>query len=184
MGGQGNLACVKRALELDMGVFQISPFDKGGKLYRPSKDLAISVGKETTPMEFAALYAWKKVGIHTSSLGIARPSDLDEAMSAARAMALGQKGGKNLDRLLDETLDRVERRFEEKVGKEWAEKGLLNLPSCYDESTLGVAIGHTLWLHDMMTAYGMYEFCKDRYDNLERASWDYKKTFEDNIKKM
>jgi predicted aldo/keto reductase-like oxidoreductase len=33
-GGQGNGAAVKRALELDMGVFQISPFDKGGKLYR------------------------------------------------------------------------------------------------------------------------------------------------------
>jgi len=29
LGGQGNAACVKRALELDMGVFNISPFDKG-----------------------------------------------------------------------------------------------------------------------------------------------------------
>ena len=28
LGGQGNAACVKRALELDMGVFGISPFDK------------------------------------------------------------------------------------------------------------------------------------------------------------
>lgn len=28
MGGQGLAACVKRALELDMGVFCISPFDK------------------------------------------------------------------------------------------------------------------------------------------------------------
>lgn len=28
-GGQGNAAAVKRALELDMGVFGISPFDKG-----------------------------------------------------------------------------------------------------------------------------------------------------------
>jgi predicted aldo/keto reductase-like oxidoreductase len=33
-GGEGNRYAVKRALELDMGVFQISPFDKGGKLFR------------------------------------------------------------------------------------------------------------------------------------------------------
>ena len=122
MGGQGNLACVKRALELDMGVFQISPFDKGGKLYRPSKDCAISVGTELSPMAFAALYAWKKVGIHTSSLGISRPSDLDEVMSAARTLALGHKGGKDVDTLLDETLARIEadnaRRQEENRGKE------------------------------------------------------------------
>ena len=51
-----NLACVKCALKLDMGVFQISPFDKGGMLYRPSKDFAKTRGHETSPMGFAALY--------------------------------------------------------------------------------------------------------------------------------
>ena len=34
-GGQGNAAAVERALELDMGVFCISPFDKGKFLNRP-----------------------------------------------------------------------------------------------------------------------------------------------------
>ena len=33
-GGKANRKAVKRALELDMGIFQISPFDKGGKLFR------------------------------------------------------------------------------------------------------------------------------------------------------
>ncbi len=37
MGGFGNSACVKKALELDMGLFCISPFDKGGKLYNPTR---------------------------------------------------------------------------------------------------------------------------------------------------
>eukprot|EP00980_Cylindrotheca_fusiformis_P018724 scaffold6241_cov129-Cylindrotheca_fusiformis.AAC.1 len=53
VGGQGNLACVKRAQELDMGVFLISPVDKGGKLYRPSKDVVSLVGRELTPIAFA-----------------------------------------------------------------------------------------------------------------------------------
>ena len=38
--GYGNLACVKRVLELDMGVFNISPIDKGGQLYQPSANTA------------------------------------------------------------------------------------------------------------------------------------------------
>ena len=121
-GNEGNFGCVKRALELDMGVFQISPFDKGGKVYRPSKDCALLVGQDLTPMEFVALYAWKKAGMHTSSLGIARPSDLDEVMSAARTMATGQKNGVDVDTLLDTTIERLKNHFEEKVGREWAEK--------------------------------------------------------------
>lgn len=186
MGNEGNLSCVKRALELDMGVFQISPFDKGGKLYRPSKDCAVAIGKELTPMEFAALYAWKKGGMHTSSIGIARLSDLDEVMSAARTMALGEKGGKSVDELLDGAIARLQEQFEKRVGKEWAEKGLKNIPSCFDESTQGVSIGHILWLHDLLTGFGMYEFCKDRYTSLEGNSswWNSKKSFEENIAKM
>mmetsp|Transcript_16396 Transcript_16396/g.18692 ORF Transcript_16396/g.18692 Transcript_16396/m.18692 type:complete len:633 (+) Transcript_16396:125-2023(+) len=184
MGGEGNLACVKRALELDMGVFQISPFDKGGKLYRPSKQCALSIGKEMTPMEFAAIYAWRKAGIHTSSVGLARPSDLDEVMSAARLINLEAKGEIDIDKLLDETTDRLNIQFEEKVGKEWAEKGLLNIPSCYDESTDGIAIGQILYLHNLLTGFGMYEFCKDRYRSLESTKWDKKKSFKQNCDKM
>ena len=172
---------MQRAIELDMGVFQISPFDKGGKLYRPSKECALTLGNETTPIEFAALYAWKKVGIHTSSVGFGRPSDLDEVMNAARIMALG-----NENSLLEKSLDRMKLHFEEKVGKDWSEKGLLNLPNCFDSSSHGIALGQILFLHDLLVGYGMYEFCKDRYMGLETTKWDKqwdnKKSFEQNVK--
>lgn len=138
------------------------------------------------PMEFAALSAWKKCGMHTTSVGIARPSDLDEIMSAARTMALGGKGGVDIDTLIDGCIDRLKSQFETKVGKEWAEKGLLNIPSCYEKSTHGLAIGHILALHNILTGYGMYEFCKDRYLGLEACNngWKDKKSFEENIQKM
>jgi len=55
LGGEGNGACVKRALEFDMGVFNISPFDKGGKLYRPSATITKAIGAELSPITFAAL---------------------------------------------------------------------------------------------------------------------------------
>eukprot|EP00986_Skeletonema_menzelii_P007073 scaffold2730_cov109-Skeletonema_menzelii.AAC.1 len=65
LGGHGNEAAVKRALELDMGVFNISPFDKGGKLYRPSEAVAKAIGPELSPIAFAALHSWKTQGMHT-----------------------------------------------------------------------------------------------------------------------
>ena len=65
-------------------------------------------------------------------------------------------------------------------------KGLLNIPSFYTESSDGMAIGHMLWLHNCLTAYGMYEFAKDRYGMIEGpgAKWSKKRTFEENKKKQ
>lgn len=143
LGNEGNLACVKRARELDMGVFQISPIDKGGKIFAPSKDLALLVGSEMTPISFVLLYAWKKIGFDTSSVGLGRPSDLDEVMWATKLMSLESQGKIDLDKMLDSVVDRLNARAEEVQGKEWHSKGLLNLPSMFDKSTDGIALGHT-----------------------------------------
>jgi len=184
LGGEGNYACVQRARELDMGVFQISPLDKGGKLYRPSTTCATLVGKDMTPCGFALLYAWTKGGIDTSSVGIARPSDLDEVMGAIRIMNLAKKSKVDLESLLDTAISRLDARAEEELGKEWIEKGLMNLPSCNDKSTDGVFIGHILWIYNILTIYGMYDFCRDRYSSLIGSAWNNKKTFEENKAKM
>jgi len=50
-----------------MGVFIISPVDKGGKLFQPSVPVARAIGPSLTPIAFAALHAWKSVGAHTVS---------------------------------------------------------------------------------------------------------------------
>ncbi|KAL7553252.1 hypothetical protein ACHAWF_016919 [Thalassiosira exigua] len=181
-GGQGNSLAVKRALELDMGVFLISPFDKGGKLYRPTAAVAGAIGPEMSPIAFAALSAWKSRGMHTVSVGFARSSDLDEVIEAARMYA---EDGDEAEKLVREAEGRLENLAVEKLGKEWYEKGLVNVPSFYDEVTDGVAIGHMLWLHNCLTAYGMYEYAKDRYGNLEgkNKNWSKSKSYEENAKK-
>ena len=72
----------------------------------------------------------------------------------------------------------------DKLGKDWHEKGLLNVPSFYTESSDGTALGHMLWLHNCLKAFGMYEFAKDRYEILEGVTVKWKKkSFEDNKKK-
>ncbi|KAL7504236.1 hypothetical protein ACHAXN_002238 [Cyclotella atomus] len=181
-GGEGNELAVKRALELDMGVFQISPFDKGGKLFRPSTTVAVASGPELSPIAFAALHAWKTQKMHTVSVGFARASDLDEVVDAARMFA--DNTGKT-DALLKAAESKLQEIAVDKLGKDWYEKGLLNVPSFYTEASDGMALGHMLWLHNCLTAYGMYEFAKDRYGMLEGASakWKKNKSFEENKKK-
>eukprot|EP00578_Thalassiosira_sp_NH16_P014463 CAMPEP_0181117214 /NCGR_PEP_ID=MMETSP1071-20121207/22386_1 /TAXON_ID=35127 /ORGANISM="Thalassiosira sp., Strain NH16" /LENGTH=617 /DNA_ID=CAMNT_0023201553 /DNA_START=47 /DNA_END=1900 /DNA_ORIENTATION=+ len=181
LGGQGNAACVKRALELDMGVFDISPFDKGGKLYRPSAAVAAAIGPGMSPIAFAALHAWKTEGMHTVSVGLARSSDLDEVIEAARIYSMDDdKAGA----LVKAAQDRLEDLARERLGKEWFEKGLLNVPSFYERPADGIAIGHMLWLHNCLKAYGMHEFAKDRYKNIESAKWNRSKSYEENVKNI
>mmetsp|Transcript_36206 Transcript_36206/g.71272 ORF Transcript_36206/g.71272 Transcript_36206/m.71272 type:complete len:488 (+) Transcript_36206:70-1533(+) len=178
-GGHGNMAAVQKAQELDMGVFIISPVDKGGKLFQPSVPVARAIGPSLTPIAFAALHAWKSVGAHTVSVGFARPSDLDEILDAAtkyrkEEFASMAQAEKNLRALVVDAL-----------GAEWAEKGMLNIPSFYDYRTEGIAIGHLLSLHNIISAYGMYDYAIDRHSNLENmTTWKDSKTVEENTKKM
>jgi predicted aldo/keto reductase-like oxidoreductase len=182
VGGHGNLACVKRALELDMGVFNISPVDKGGRLYQPSATVARTVGPKLTPIAFAALHAWETAGMHTASVGFARPEDLDEILQAAELFTRK----KEMKELLKGAESRLLALAEKRLGKEWLQQGMENIPDFYDESTQGVALGHTLWCHNMLVAYDMYDTAKNRYEKLEtnNKTWDNKKPFEENSKKM
>lgn len=181
LGGQGNAGAVKRALELDMGVFNISPNDKGGKLYRPSAAVAAAIGPEISPIAFAALWSWKSQGMHTVSVGFARSSDLDEVIEAARIYAEGEKA----TALVNAAVGRLEKLAIEKLGKDWFENGLLNIPSFDEESTDGIMIGHMLWLHNCLTAYGLYEFSRERYAMVEGSGkkWDKTLSFDENKKK-
>ena len=72
---------VEAASARDMGVFIISPTDKGGQLQQPvakMRDLCAPL----TPMQFNDLYCLARPQVHTLSIGAARPSDFDEHVAA------------------------------------------------------------------------------------------------------
>ncbi len=76
-----NWPAVLAARAQDMGVFIISPNDKGGKLYEPSprmKELCAPL----TPMQFNDLYCLAREQVHTLSCGVRRPADFDEHVLA------------------------------------------------------------------------------------------------------
>lgn len=64
-----------------MGVFIISPNDKGGKLYDPPRKL-VELCAPLTPMQFNALYCLARPQVHTLSCGAARPGDFDPHVRA------------------------------------------------------------------------------------------------------
>ena len=76
-----NWRAVEAAHSRDLGVFIISPNDKGGKLYEPPKKL-VDLCAPLSPMQFNDLYCLARPQVHTLSCGAARPTDFDEHVKA------------------------------------------------------------------------------------------------------
>jgi predicted aldo/keto reductase-like oxidoreductase len=76
-----NWPAVQAAHALDMGMFIISPNDKGGKLYEPAPKL-LKLCEPLTPMQFNDLYCLARPEVHTLSCGASRPGDFDEHIRA------------------------------------------------------------------------------------------------------
>ena len=76
-----NWMAIRAANNLDMGVFIISPNDKGGKLYEPPKKL-VELCDPLTPMQFNDLYCLARKEVHTLSCGVSKPADFTEHTAA------------------------------------------------------------------------------------------------------
>ncbi len=74
---QTNWSAVEAATRHDMGVFIISPTEKGGCLHQPSEKLS-ALTAPLSPMVFNDLNCLLHPEVHTLSIGAAKPSDFDE----------------------------------------------------------------------------------------------------------
>jgi predicted aldo/keto reductase-like oxidoreductase len=84
--GHGNESAVKMCRVRQMGVFCISPVDKGGGVHNASYKLrGMTEAQGMDPVEYSV--AWT-IGRHdTQTIGCARPEDLDEVFLAATKSA-------------------------------------------------------------------------------------------------
>jgi len=177
-GGFGNKANVDLANSLDMGVFIISPFDKGGALYRPTEIVA-QCCNPLSPMTFQSLFLWNE-GAHTISIGIAKPSDFDEVVHAA-----GLYGDPEYETLtlpkVNLAKDNLDATMSAAVGEDWLREFWRGVPSMLEEESAGIAVCHILWLWGLVKAFGMVTFAQERYKSLEGASkkWSDKKALKD-----
>ena len=76
-----NESAIEAATARDMGVFIISPNDKGGMLYEAPPKLT-RLCEPLSPMIFNDLYCLANPQVHTLSIGASKPSDFDEHIKA------------------------------------------------------------------------------------------------------
>jgi len=157
---RSNEEAIQAATREDMGVFIISPNDKGGKLYEPPEKLR-RLCEPLTPMAFNTLFCLRRPEIHTLSIGAARPSDFDEHV---RSLA-------HLD-CADATIAPVETRLvaamEEALGAEWCRRWEEGIPR-WEECPGGVNVWEILRLWNFAKAFDMVAFAKMRYNFLGQA---------------
>ncbi|MEO7300452.1 MAG: aldo/keto reductase [Verrucomicrobiota bacterium] len=115
-----NWPAVLAAQKRDMGVFIISPNDKGGKLYDPPKKL-VDLCAPLSPMQFNDLYCLARQEVHTLSCGAARPSDFDEHIASLIFYDNAAQTIAPIER-------RIRQEMENLLGADWCEWWSENLP--------------------------------------------------------
>jgi predicted aldo/keto reductase-like oxidoreductase len=151
---QDNLPAVAAARERDMGVFIISPTDKGGRLYAPSDKLR-ALTAPLSPLAFNDLWCLANMDVHTLSLGAAMPSEFD-----AHVEALALLG--DAPRLLPPIVARLEAAYADALGADFARRWSQGVP---DWNTLPgkINVRRILWLHNLVRAYDLIHFAQERY---------------------
>ena len=152
-----NWPAVKAAQARDMGVFIISPNDKGGKLYAPPQKLT-ELCRPLSPIQFNDLYCLARPEVHTLSCGASRPADFDEHV---RALEFYDK--------IQETIRPIEARLrtamDEALGPEWCARWDEGLPQ-YVAVPGQVNLLEILRLWTYAKPLGLVDWGKMRYNLL------------------
>ncbi len=155
-----NWPAVELAASHDMGVFIISPNDKGGKLYEPSQKL-LELCQPLHPMVFNDLYCLARPQVHTLSLGASRPSDFDVHVEALAHYHQAAEVSAPIAERLRAEMRRV-------LGADWADGWWQGIPEYHDVPG-EVNLLEILRLWSLAKALDLVEFGKMRYNLLGNA---------------
>ncbi len=157
---QRNWPAIEAAVQQDMGVFIISPTDKGGKLYAPSEKL-LALCAPFSPMAFNDLFCLARPEVHTLSIGAARPSDFD-----AHVAALADY--EHAELAIAPVTARLEAELEGVAGPEWLAMVRGPLPE-WEAVPGGVNLQVILLLWTLVKAFDLHDYCRMRYNLLGNA---------------
>ncbi|MEI6560848.1 MAG: aldo/keto reductase [Verrucomicrobiota bacterium] len=155
-----NQAAIDAATARDMGVFIISPNDKGGKLYAPTPQL-VEGCRPLSPMQFNALYCLARPEIHTLSIGAARPGDFDEHIAALEHYEQAAEITAPIAERLRAEMRRV-------LGADWVQGWWQGIPP-WQSLPGDVNVHEILRLWTYAKGLGMVEFGKMRYNLMGNA---------------
>ena len=151
---QDNSPALEAARAHDMGVFLISPTDKGGHLHTPSERL-VELCAPHHPIVVNDLFCLSHPAVHTLSVGASCARDLELHLQAVG--------------LLDQTatvlppmLERLERARLDTLGAPWLATWNQGLPP-WPQTPGHINLPVLLWLHNLLNAWDMEGYCRDRY---------------------
>ena len=155
-----NWGAIEVAAKNDMGVFIISPNDKGGKLYAPPPKLVELCG-DLHPMQWNALFCLARPEVHTLSMGVSCPQDFDTHLEMLDHYDTAY-----------ETMAPVEAKLRAEVarvhGEDWRDGWWKGLPE-WDELPSGINVKEILRLWTYAKALDLVEWGKMRYNLLGNA---------------
>ena len=153
---QRNHPAIALAAAKDMGIFIISPADKGGKLYTPPEKLQ-QLCSPFSPLELNYRFLLSNRRITTLSVGAVNPEELTVPLKVADA-------DYPLTELEKQTFARLETELETSLATDLCRQCDRCLP-CPET----INIPEILRLRNLTIAYDMEEYGKYRYGMLENA---------------
>ena len=159
---KSKIPLAKKALRKGMGVLAISPADKGGKLYLPSKILT-DASKPYHPLEIAYRFLLSN-GITTLSIGACKSKDFDLPSKLANSIT-------KLTQAELKIISNINKVSKKRLGDTKCNQCRKCLP-CPNE----VPIPEILRLRNIHIGNGQIEFAKERYNLIGRAGhwWETK----------
>ena len=155
-----NWPAVRAAAARDMGVFIISPSDKGGKLYSPPAKLT-ELCAPLTPIQFNDLWCLARPEVHTLSVGAAKPSDFDEHIAALEHYRHGAEIIKPIE-------DRLRAAMAGVLGEDWCARWSERLPN-YVDVPGEVNVQEILRLYTYSRGLELTDWGKMRYNLMGNA---------------
>jgi uncharacterized protein len=152
---QNNWPAIEAATKHDMGVFIISPTNKGGLLEQPSEKL-VKLCDPLSPIVFNNLFCLSHPQVHTLSIGADKPTDFDEHIKTLNYLD-------KLEEVLPPILHRLQQEMINCLGEEWVKNWHIGLPKP-EETPAGINIPAMLWLRNLAIAFDMIEYGKMRYN--------------------
>ena len=152
---------VEASAKADMGVFIISPNEKGGVLFNPTEKMSRLCGP-ITPMQWNALYCLARPEVHTLSIGASKPSDFDEHIQTVTQhwedrVSLAGEGEK-----------RIAKSLENDLGSDWANQWHHGLPH-HTKTPGNINVQEILRLWTFYKGLDLLEVAKLRYSLLGNA---------------
>ena len=151
---QDNSPALDAARQQDMGVFIISPTDKGGHLHTPSERL-LDLCQPLHPIVFNDLFCLNNPRIHTISVGAAKPSDLNLHLEAVARLH-------EADPLLSLVQCRLASAAVEALGDAWLRSWHIGLPA-WHQTPGQINLPILLWLYNLLEAWDLESFARARY---------------------